>query len=236
MNSVKFFLISLFVSLLTVPAGAQYTRTDESAFSINERFRAVTLIGNRLGHRRANGRMVYPEYCRYGVGADGCAQRLRIFVNEIFDAAREEGIDPWLVVALTIYETNFDPNEESSIGHGGILRLRREWRGENPPEFFSNREACLRRADACQRPVIRLAVRAIAESIRVCDGNINRGLARYRTRDCDRIPRHGRQVRNLRDTIYRQSRELPTFCDLAMCFEEPPREPIVRPLSFPLED
>lgn len=143
---------------------------------------------------RRDGTRVLTRYCRSSTVP--CETRVDAFAGFFFRAARSHGIDPLLLAAIALRESNLDPSAVGPLGTAGIMQLhpRGVGRGEPFVEDAAYREQCLQRVDACQWDVIDRASAALAEAVRAC-GNLDAALGRYASGRCQETPRYSRKVK-----------------------------------------
>jgi len=130
-----------------------------------------------------SGRTVYVSHCR-SENFD-CRERIGAFARMIAHASVVHGADPFLVAAIAIRESGFNPLAEGSAGERGLVQLHPRGRGHDvrfvQSEAYRNR--CARRPDACQEEIIDTGVLLLTQSIERC-GSVEEGLGMYNTGTC----------------------------------------------------
>lgn len=198
----------------------------DTPYSYNQRNKAKEVLRRRLTLRHnPDGSPVYIRHCRHAEG--GCEARINELVDEIFRVARDENIDPWLILAISFYETSFNPFDVGSSGAGGLMGL-------NPLQyrtirFFWDREyrsSCINATDACQDEIIHAGVERLEEGVRTCNGDANAALRYYVSGTCTRNQTYARRVLRIRRYMLDEAAQVPDehWCD-------PPR-PICDPNSL----
>lgn len=134
---------------------------------------------------RPDGTPVYARSCRQA--PTGCEQRLETFARLIANAAARHDIDPFLLAALTMRESSFDPSATGRAGEAGIAQLHPRGEGHDVRyvQDRAYRRRCLRRVDACQQEVLERAADALRRARRRC-GTMEGALAAYASGRCDR--------------------------------------------------
>ncbi|MEM1416385.1 MAG: transglycosylase SLT domain-containing protein [Myxococcota bacterium] len=140
-------------------------------------------LDERLTVWRSRTRRVYAAHCRHA--RVGCRARIVAFARLLSEAGRRHGVDPFLLAAMAMKETGFNPFATGGIGERGLVQLHPRGVGSRV-RFVRNesyRRYCARRADACQGEVIEAGAELIASTTRTC-GNIPDGLGRYNSGIC----------------------------------------------------
>ena len=129
------------------------------------------------------GHTVYVSHCRSTTF--DCRERIGAFARLIAHASVAHGVDPFLVAAIDLRESGFDPLAEGSAGERGVVQLHPRGRGHDVR--FVRSEAylrrCARRPDACQGEIIETGVELLSEAIRRC-GTVADGLGMYNSGVC----------------------------------------------------
>ena len=147
--------------------------------------------------RLPNGRH-YVRHCREA--PEGCERRVELFAAYFVEAGRLEGVDPWLLAALAVHESALFPGAESRAPFfaRGIVQLHPRSRASSGVRFVRGspayRRRCLRRAGACQLPVVLAGARYLAAAIQRCGGELE-GLGAYGSGRCGPISAARRVLR-----------------------------------------
>ena len=155
--------------------------------------------------RSPSGRTVHVAHCR----SEGfeCRERIAAFSLMIATASLEHGADPFLVAAIALRESGFNPLAEGSAGERGLVQLHPRGVGYHV-EFVRNerhRERCASRPDACQGEIIDAGVRLLTQSITRC-GSVAEGLGMYNTGRCQETG-YSRRVINERRRLIGLAKE-----------------------------
>ncbi len=139
------------------------------------------------------GRRVHVSHCRYAKG--GCPARIEAFAQVITHAAEQNGLDAFLLAAVAMRESGFDPAAIGAAGERGIVQLHPRGAGARVRYVRDDRyrERCLRQADACQGEVVDVGATLLAEAIQHC-GGLERGLGMYNAGRCDETRDYVRRV------------------------------------------
>ena len=162
---------------------------------------ARALLARLTVWTRHDGTTVLARYCR--TAAVSCEARVTAFATMFVDAGRRFGLDPILLAALALHESNLNPAAVGPLGTAGIMQLHPRGVGKGEPfvESESFREECLTLVDACQQRVVWKASSAIAAALDDC-GSLESALSRYATGRCGRaqsyLERLGTEIDTLR--------------------------------------
>lgn len=178
-----------------------YLDVMETPYSFNQRYKAKKAILSQLTlHEDAEGGPVYIRHCRET--ENGCEARIELLVDHVFRAARETETDPWLILAIALYKTNFNPFDVGTAGVGGIMGLRpyehRNLRFINDSHY---RDECRTAEDACQEEVISTGVQVFLNSADQCGGDVTSALRHYISNSCDRNSRFAAGVIKVRQEL-----------------------------------
>jgi hypothetical protein len=125
-----------------------------------------------------------------------------IFAAMLTDAASRHDLDPFLLAAIAMRESTYNPAAIGRAREAGIVQLHP--RGEGHDIRFvqdrAYRERCLAFVDACQEEVVERAAESIARSIERC-GSLPRALGRYASGSCDRASSYAEHVFEERDRL-----------------------------------
>lgn len=148
-----------------------------------------------VGVNRSSGRTVPAAHCRHAKG--GCDKRLREFATYIVESGHRHGVDPWLMAAMAVRESGFNPFAMGSVGEAGILQLHPKNPRAKHIEFLHNesyRKRCRQHAGACQREVVDHAAKVIARTLTLCDGDLLDALGAYNTGRCGGNDRYAKRI------------------------------------------
>lgn len=130
-----------------------------------------------------DGRVVHVSHCRHIRG--GCRARLVTFARWMVQVGDEHGVDPFLLAAIAMRESGFDPFAHGAAGERGIVQLHP--RGVGAHVRFVRSEAyrnyCKHQTGACQLEVLEAGARLVADSIAQCGGEAA-GLGAYNSGVC----------------------------------------------------
>lgn len=133
--------------------------------------------------KRPDGNVVHVSHCRRS--RRGCRARLVTFARMIVETANEHDVDPFLIAAMAMRESGFDPFASGAAGERGLVQLHP--RGVGARVRFvrseSYRRYCTHQPGACQREVLEVGVELIAKSIEAC-GDVATGLGMYNSGEC----------------------------------------------------
>lgn len=135
--------------------------------------------------RPRDGRRIYTGACRRL--RHGCETQVAEFVEYIFEEAREQNFNPWLVAAIAWHESRFSPFAASSAGAYGILQILRRSPWASGLPFVRQRwyrQRCRRELGSCQRPIVERSIYWLKRSIAHC-GSIQGGLRMYNSGRCN---------------------------------------------------
>lgn len=166
---------------------------------------AVVLQKLTLWTRPRDGHRIYARSCRSLRG--GCEQSIEILVGYIFEEARRQDFDPWLLAAVAWHESRFNPFAVSHAEAYGILQfLRRSPWSRGLPFVRQHwyRERCRRDRGACQRPIVERSIYWIQRSSAYC-GSIERGLRMYNSGRCSGSQRYTRVVFTIQRDLLRRA-------------------------------
>lgn len=154
---------------------------------------AKALVARLTVWTRPDGTPVLTRRCRRGPVP--CRERLETLAGLIEEAAREHGLDPFLLAALAMRESGFDPSAVGRRGEAGIMQLhpRGAGRGVRYVEDAAYRASCQSRLDACQAPVLERGAKTLADAVREC-GSLRAGLGAYASGRCRADLDHGAHV------------------------------------------
>lgn len=218
-RNLSFKLSAFFAIIFVISAPMLVEAQANSRYSINERFRAVSMIGDFLIQKQNNkDGYLYPDYCDAHI--KDCPERIRLYVKYIFDAAEEYRLDPWLLIAIAMHSTDFNATKKIKNRLVGILRLPKEYKNSGYMKFFRQPEVCsIVQADACQKMVIFYSVAALSEIMFFCEKDLSSSLNRYYNgvEGCSKNKNLYNEVTDVRNKIYLKSRSIPNICSEAFC-------------------
>ena len=160
---------------------------------------------------RPDGTNVHIGPCR--LAPRGCRARVEQLATWIYEAGEQEGIDPWILAAIAFRESGLNPWAVGRAGERGIIQLNPHSREGSRSRFVRDeryREGCRRLDGACQKEVLIAGAQLLARAIRMCGGNLARGLSGYNAGTCAGAPEYGRRILRERDflfTMLRRRRE-----------------------------
>lgn len=133
--------------------------------------------------RTPTGGVVHVSHCR-GV-REGCRARIAAFARWMAELSRANGVDPFVVAAIAVRESGLDPFAQGAAGEMGIVQLHPRGIGRRVRFVQSEayRRRCSRDPGACQREVLDVGVRHLAQAVEHC-GSIEAGLGAYNTGEC----------------------------------------------------
>ena len=143
------------------------------------RERIAVSINQRTGHK------IPAVHCRKA--PHGCNRRLAEFARYIVDAANRQGVDPWLMAAMALRESGFNPFATGSVGEMGILQIHPKSPRAKQVRFIQDhwyRKRCRKQPGACQKEIVEQAAKALARAIELCDGDLRDALGAYNTGRC----------------------------------------------------
>lgn len=173
----------------------------ETPYSFNQRYKAKKAILSQLTlHEDSNGEPVYIRHCRET--ENGCEARIELLVDHAFRVARENETDPWLVLAIALYKTNFNPFDVGTAGVGGIMGLRPyEHRNLRFISDVAYRESCRSAEDACQEEIFSTGVQVFLNSVEQCGNDVSAALRHYVSNSCNRNSRFAVGVIRIRQKL-----------------------------------
>jgi len=157
--------------------------------------------------RREDNEPVYAWSCRNL--RFGCERQVEAFVGYIFDEARIQKFDPWLVAAMAWHESRFNPFAVSNENAFGILQMLRRSRWSSGLRFVHNpqyRTRCRNELGSCQREIIERSIYWTRKTISIC-GSIQGGLRMYNSGRCDGPRRYSRAVLGLQQRFLAEANE-----------------------------
>lgn len=160
------------------PSGVAQERPDEEVVAL-----ARALDARLTVWKKPDGTVVHARHCR--TIREGCRARIVKFSQWMVEAARRQGIDPFLLAAMAVRESGLDPFATGGVGERGLIQLHPKGVG-NGVRFVRSeayRRHCRHRAGACQQEVIEAGARYVAEAIEHC-GGVAEGLGAYNTGNC----------------------------------------------------
>jgi hypothetical protein len=133
--------------------------------------------------RTPSGKPIHVRHCRRVEG--GCRRRLAIFARWMTEAAREQGVDPFLLAAIAMRESGLNPAAEGAAGERGIVQLHPQGVGYRVRFVRSDpyHAHCLREFGACQDEVLDAGAKLIGDAVRGC-GGLAEGLGAYNSGVC----------------------------------------------------
>jgi hypothetical protein len=184
------FLLAAYPAVTEAQVGEDVT---ESPYSPNQRNKATIAVVRHLTFESG----LTARHCRDRFAPMGCETRVRTLVDRLFVASARYHIDPWLVVALAVENTNFDPfHIENSVATGILgIPFHSSWRRND--QFFRNpdyRYNCRNENDACQENIIDRSVRELATAIDRCERSARAGIRMYANGRCTQGARFARHV------------------------------------------
>lgn len=152
---------------------------------------------------RPDGTNVHIGHCRFA--PRGCRARIEQLATWMYEAGEEVGVDPWILAAIAFRESGLNPWAVGRAGERGIIQLHPLGHEGSRSRFVRNeryRESCRRLDGACQKEVLIAGARVLAQSIRMCGGNVAAGLSGYNAGTCAGAPEYGRRVLSERDFLF----------------------------------
>lgn len=126
------------------------------------------------------------KHCANAPG--GCQMQIDLLTTYIVDVAYDLQLDPWLLAAIALHESTFNPRAL------GYARNERGYFQINPytplgrrTKFVSNaryRKHCFSVRGQCQREVAQAAAIHLIRDFKRCDGNLAKSLTAYNTGGC----------------------------------------------------
>jgi hypothetical protein len=144
---------------------------------------------------RRTGRTIPAYHCRHAAG--GCERRTEEFARYLVNAGKSFGIDPWLMAAMAVKESGFNPFAMGSLGELGILQINPGRRDARTVRFIRDqwyRNRCRREAGACQQEIVNHAAQVLARSLELCGRNMEAALGAYNTGRCGGNKRYSKRV------------------------------------------
>jgi hypothetical protein len=129
------------------------------------------------------GERVHVSHCRNE--PQGCRSRVVVFARWIAEVARSHAIDAFVLAAMAIRESGLNPFARGSHGEYGLIQLHPQGIGRNVRFVQSEgfRAWCRSRPGACQREVLEIGARHLADAVTSC-GSIAAGLGAYNSGVC----------------------------------------------------
>lgn len=168
---------AIVLGALVTPTAAQDPNADPSVTALE------TALDRRLTVWRGPARTIHVLHCRSA--AEGCPERLQTFARLIGEAAATHELDPFLLAAVAMRESGFNPDAAGRAGERGIVQLHPRGSGARIRYVRSEayRRNCQRRPGACQEEVLDVGARLLARSIERC-GSVRDGLGAYNRGEC----------------------------------------------------
>ena len=134
--------------------------------------------------RRPGGDPVHVSHCRAGRHGS-CRARVALFARWIAEVAREHHLDAFVLAAMAVRESGLNPFARGAAGEYGLIQLHPRGVGRRvrfvQSEAFRNR--CRREPGACQREVLTIGARYLADAVAHC-GGLDAGLTAYNRGEC----------------------------------------------------
>lgn len=130
-----------------------------------------------------DGDRVHVSHCRSE--PQGCRTRVEVFARWIAEVARSHGLDAFVLAAMAVRESGLNPFARGSAGEYGLIQLHPRGIGRNV-RFVQNesfRTWCRNRPGACQREVLEIGARHLAQAVESC-GSLNAALGAYNSGVC----------------------------------------------------
>jgi hypothetical protein len=160
----------------------------------------VAALGDALEERvtiwrRPDGGVIHVSHCRFA--PRGCRARIDQLARWMVDVGRAHRVDPWLIAAVAFRESGLNPWAVGRAGERGIIQLHPLGREGSRSRFVRDeryRERCRNSDGACQREVLDAGARVLAQSLRVCGGDVARALSGYNAGSCEGAPEYARRI------------------------------------------
>ena len=134
--------------------------------------------------RRPTGEPVHVSHCRAGRHGH-CRARVALFSRWIAEVAREHHLDAFVLAAMAVRESGLNPFARGAAGEYGLIQLHPRGVGRRVRFVQSEafRDRCRRRPGACQREVLMIGARYLADAVEHC-GGLESGLTAYNRGEC----------------------------------------------------
>lgn len=186
--------IGILILLLSITFQAKAQVCEEAPEEIHQTILdLITLRWSDGSLMYRNGNRVYVSWCREH---SDCEQSIRFYVNNTWELALVNDLNPKLVLAQIYHESRFNAFARSSVGARGILQLHPRSPWGRTTKFVSNRqhrERCRNRVGHCQRSVLRAGIELLSRSRERC-GNDRTALNMYASGSCENGVDYSRRV------------------------------------------
>lgn len=152
-----------------------------------------------------DGNSVYVGWCRSNQNRYSCEANIESIVSTIVFESVYEGVDPWIIAAITWKETRFSAFAVGGVGERGVMQLHPRNSRFNHVRFLHGgewyRNSCRQEKGLCQGEVIREGVQLFADSLDRCQ-SVRGALTMYNTGKCDwRGHRYATRVKNIYEML-----------------------------------
>ncbi|MCG8554386.1 MAG: lytic transglycosylase domain-containing protein [Proteobacteria bacterium] len=177
-----------------VQAPAAARRKQETA-PVVESLREAMLKRIAIGYSHRSKRSVPAFHCRKA--REGCRERLGHFARYIALSAARYKIDAWILAAVALHESGFNPFAVGARGEMGIFQIHPKSPWGRRLRFVRDgryRERCRMEPGACQREVVFRAAELLAWATATCEGDLQFALGAYNTGRCGGSDAYGRRI------------------------------------------
>jgi hypothetical protein len=131
-------------------------------------------------HYRPDGSPIYSNFCRED---KNCFEHIKYYAKHIVFYSKKYDLDPWLLTAVALHESNFNAYKVGSVGERGIFQIhpKSPWATETRFVYSkAHRRHCKDRIGHCQDEVISTAAKLI-KSLLVAHKSQEKALTKYNT-------------------------------------------------------
>ena len=166
------------------PEAAQIESNSEEKRSLKSYLKYSVL--QHLMHciKRQDGKGVLLKSCRASKG--GCEKHVAMIVGHIVDVSTDLHLNPYVLTALALHYSNFDPYDKKTHGDFGIFELNSE-EIKSKIKFFTNkwhRLGCKKQIGNCQKEIVEAAGIRMYKFMRLCNENLNQAIYAFHRGTC----------------------------------------------------
>ncbi len=168
--------------------------------------------------RRKDNVPVLNPSCRYARG--GCEARINALVKYIVDVSYDLYLDPWLMAAIAMHESTYNPYALGPVGERGFFQINPNTPLGKRTKFVRSRRyrnRCLKKIGNCQYEIAQAAAIHLYRDFKKCNEHPDRALTAYNTGRCQlkngRIrKKYVNSIKEIKDSMHAMSKKV-NWCD-----------------------